>query len=308
MSLDTTGEGDGGWSIPDLLDFVRNLKSGPQTGGDPIAQYLAARAQDARLPPSGGLFGSGYAAYMADKAPPMPVSGAQSALSAGDPVQWLARFAAPGGQGAPGAPETAPDQADPGVSVASGGDPGTTMPIGSGAAFGPQASGVDSDQPEIDPAQNVEVAGPAKARPYPSNLPAIIDAKAAAFNKMNQANPGDDVYLDPDWIRAMVRVESGYDPRAAASDPMQVNVGDWDGYKSDIGLRDGVPPGPDLAIEAGIKWLESKAYRYDKSGQPTTFLGWPEATKRYNGYHDGHGNPHYLQDVQKAYQDIKAGR
>jgi hypothetical protein len=290
MSLDASGEGDGGWSIAGLLGLLRNLKSGPPTANDPIAQYLAARARDARLPPTGGLFGSGYAAYMADNAPPMPTSGAPNALSAGDPSVWLARFTSPGRQ----------DGEAPGA-----GDPAAAPPTGTGVAFGPEASGVDTNEPEIDPTQDYEVAGPAKAQPYAPALDRTIDEKVAAFNKMNQANPGDDVYLDPDWVRAMVRTESGYNPRASASDPMQVNkAGDWDDYKSDIGLSKGVPPGPDLGVRAGLDWLDSKAYHYDKRGNPTRFLGWPEATRRYNGG----GNPHYLQDVQKAYQDIKAGR
>lgn len=297
MSLDGTGEGDGGWSIPDLLAFVRNLKGGPQTADDPIAQYLAARAQDARLPPGGGLFGQGYAAYMADNAPQVtPTSGAPDASSVGDPMQRLAQFAAQ-------VPQTNGDAADP----ASGAGP-TPASTGASRAFGPEASGVDSDQPEIDPALDVEVAGPAKAPVHLNGADAIVAARVADFNKRNQADPGDDDYLDPDWVKAMIRVESGFDRKAYGSDPMQVNKpGDWpkdDDYKAQIGLTKGVAPGQDLGVRAGLDWLESKAYHYDKSGKPTTFLGWPEATRRYNGG----GNPHYLQDVEKAYQDIKSGR
>ena len=147
--------------------------------------------------------------------------------------------------------------------------------------------------------------GPAEAKPYPNGLDATIQDKVAAFNKMNQADAGDPAYLDPDWIKAMVRVESGFDPTAYQSDPMQVNKStkDWDSYKTDIGLTKGAAPGQDLGIRAGLNWLESKAYRYDAAGQPARFLGWEAATRRYNG-----GNPHHLEDVKKAYQDIKAGR
>lgn len=189
-------------------------------------------------------------------------------------------------------------------------DGGPSSPVPSSrAVFGPQAFGVDADQLTIDPTANYQVAGPAAAKPYPRTLDPIIETKVAAFNKMNRAVPGDDVYLDPDLIKAMVQVESGFDPRAYASDPMQVNKqGDWDPYKADIGLRKGAPPGQDLGVQAGLDWLDSKSYRFDSKGKAGPFLGYDEAVRRYNGYHDGHGNPHYVADVKKAFGDIKAGR
>jgi len=39
-------------------------------------------------------------------------------------------------------------------------------------------------------------------------------------------------------------------------------------------------------------------------GRPTEFLGWDEATRRYNGG----GDPRYMEKVGKAYRDIKQGR
>jgi hypothetical protein len=107
-------------------------------------------------------------------------------------------------------------------------------PFGSGdlaaPAFGPQAPGLDGQAPEIDRSDNYEVAGPPAGKPFPNALDPVIRAKVAAFNKMNQADPGDAVYLDPDLIRAVVRVESGHDLKAYNSDPMQVNKStrDWD--------------------------------------------------------------------------------
>jgi hypothetical protein len=87
---------------------------------------------------------------------------------------------------------------------------------------------------------------------------------------------------------------------------MQVNnPGDWnDDYKAQIGLKQGVAPGQELGIQAGLDWLDSKAYSFDGNGNPQRFRGWEDATRRYNGG----GNPHYLEDVQRAYGDIKAGR
>jgi hypothetical protein len=190
-----------------------------------------------------------------------------------------------------------------------GGSPLRSGLIGSGWArftadhdLGPQADASNLDPVSWRPPATM--SGLATAKRYPTDLDSTIDAKVAAFNKMNQADPGDDVYLDPDWVRAMVRVESAFDPKAYRSDPMQVNKpGDWYEDKADLGLKEGVAPGQDLGVKAGVDWLESKAYRYDgRAG--AKFLGWDRATQRYNGG----GNPHYLEDVKQAYRDIKAGR
>lgn len=55
-------------SLPDVLEVLRRLRNQPQPA-DPISQLQAELARDARLPKSGGLFGAGYARYMADNAP-----------------------------------------------------------------------------------------------------------------------------------------------------------------------------------------------------------------------------------------------
>jgi GH24 family phage-related lysozyme (muramidase) len=176
MSLDGTGEGDGGWSTPDLLAFVRNLKRGPQVADDPIAQYLAARAHDARLPPSGGLFGQGYAAYMADNAAPMPPSAA-SGVGSGDPAAWLAQFAAGVGQG--GAAADINERSDPGGSAAAtapdpldgAGDQGASAPSGLQAS-----SSALSDPPPIAPD---DVALPSDVS-LPAPTPTAVTGRGAA--------------------------------------------------------------------------------------------------------------------------------
>jgi GH24 family phage-related lysozyme (muramidase) len=167
--------GDAGWSIPDLLALVRHMKLGPQPADDPIAQYLAARAQDARLPPSGGLFGSGYAAYMADNAPPMPTPDALNVLSAGDPALWLARFTASG-----------QNVADNGAGAATGDLPSATEPAPMQAGGAPTGSGVqatpvtsDGTRPQINP----PVAGPPdllpQAEPVSTRAPAAATSPPA---------------------------------------------------------------------------------------------------------------------------------
>jgi hypothetical protein len=271
MSL---GEADGrGPSLQDLFALLGGLRpTPPDQNNAPIAEARADIARRARLPRTGGLFGGDYARFMADRAPQTP-------SAAGARPTWSA-------------------------------DVGANLPAsGASSAFGPQAYGVVSDGPTVDPSETYQVAGPAAGKAYPHALDPVIEKKVAAYNRMNQADPGDAVYLDPDLIKAMVRVESGYDPRAYGSDPMQVNnPRDWDDYKSDIGLKKGVSPGQELGVGAGLDWLDSKSYHYDGKGRPGPFLGYDEALRRYNGYHDGHGNPHYVDDVRAAYRNIKAGR
>lgn len=172
---------------------------------------------------------------------------------------------------------------------------------------GGQARADAAEQPLTNPDDNYQVAGPAMAkRPaYPRTLDPIIEREVAKFNTMNQAEPGDDVYLDPDLVKAQIRVESGYNLKAYNSDPMQVNKDprDWDGYKGEIGLKKGVPPGPELGIRAGLDWLDSKSYFLDAAGRPKPFLGYQAAFTRYNGS----GDPHYWDKIQSAYRDIKRG-
>jgi hypothetical protein len=57
---------DIGSSIADLLQRVAGLRSRLTPPADPIAQLQTVLWQDARLPKGGGLFGAGYARYMAD--------------------------------------------------------------------------------------------------------------------------------------------------------------------------------------------------------------------------------------------------
>lgn len=115
----------------------------------------------------------------------------------------------------------------------------------------------------------------------------------------------EDLYLDPDWIKAMIRVETDYNQAEYLSDPMQLNKpADWSAYKGKIGLTKGVAPGADVGVTAGLGVLNARAYRVDASGKHLQFRGWKEATQRYNGG----GDPQYLEKVEKAYQDIKNGR
>jgi hypothetical protein len=172
--------------------------------------------------------------------------------------------------------------------------------------------GLGEDGPLVNPDDNSQVAGPPVAKSYPNSLDPIVEREVANYNQMNQADPGDDIYLDPDLIKAQIRVESGYDQKTYNSDPMQVNKsGDWDadpktgdpGHKVTLGLQHGVPPGPELGIRAGLGWLDAKSYIHDGSGQLGPFIGWERTFKRYNGGRD----PQYWEKIQNAYRDIKSG-
>ena len=138
--------------------------------------------------------------------------------------------------------------------------------------------------------------------PRRANWDPIVERYVAAFNKENGADPGDDVYLDPDWIKAMIMRE-GNSPKAFSTDPMQVNTDRWDAYKGALGLTRGQAPGPDLSIRAGIRWLEEKAYEHDGNGRVTKFKTWPQAIRDYNGG----GDANYWPKVLANYQYLKAG-
>ena len=177
---------------------------------------------------------------------------------------------------------------------------------------------LDGEPPLANPADNYQVAGLAVAKtpPYPHALDPIVESEVAKFNKMNQADPGDDIYLDPDLVKAQIMVESGYNLKAYNSDPMQVNKpGDWDGnlktgdpgHKVTLGLQKGGAPGPELGIRAGLGWLDAKSYIHDPTGKLGPFIGWERAFKRYNDPTGRGGNPHYWEDIQNAYRYIKSG-
>jgi GH24 family phage-related lysozyme (muramidase) len=74
-----------------LLQALRGLRAGSAIPADPMASLQAALADDARRPRGGGLIGSGYAAYMADHAPPEGCFG----VSPSGPSPWPAWPAAP---------------------------------------------------------------------------------------------------------------------------------------------------------------------------------------------------------------------
>lgn len=73
MDLDGSDGAEGGPSIDELLQVMRRGRAPTTPSADPLDQlsdWLAAR----RWAPNGGLFGSGYAQYMAANAPPLPTA------------------------------------------------------------------------------------------------------------------------------------------------------------------------------------------------------------------------------------------
>lgn len=137
MSFDGT-DGDG-LSLAQLLGLLKG-SSGPDPGVDPIPQALADIAQRARLPKVGGLFGGGYARFMADNAPPSPFPNPSSALGVADPMLRPASFAVDGEGGA----------AATGRQAAPGARPAASPGAQSAAAVGPRVVNADTGQPYND--------------------------------------------------------------------------------------------------------------------------------------------------------------
>jgi hypothetical protein len=141
---------------------------------------------------------------------------------------------------------------------------------------------------------------------YPHAWDSIVERVVAERNRRNGVKPGDPTYLDPDLVKAMIMVESAFNRHAYDTDPMQVNKPgrDWVEDKAALGLKQGVPPGHDLGIQAGVAWLDYKSYHYDDRGRKTSFRGWPNSVTAYNGG----GNPHYWADVTAALNLIHSAR
>lgn len=137
---------------------------------------------------------------------------------------------------------------------------------------------------------------------YPNHWDAKVDKYVAEHNAKYGYKLGDAEYLDPNLVKAMIKVESGYDLNAYNTDPMQVNkyTRDWDDKKAKYGLKEGVKPGADLSIRAGIGWLYYKAYEYDGHGHKR-FKGWRDAVQSYNSRNPKKGDPHYAEKVFQEY-------
>ncbi|MFC4254974.1 hypothetical protein GRI97_06025 [Altererythrobacter xixiisoli] len=160
------------------------------------------------------------------------------------------------------------------------------------------------------PSENRPPRNTASAPPRWSSLDNLIFREVQNYNRENGLEITDERAVPFDLILAMVAVEAGYNKKAYQKDPMQVNNNfsndstDWVDEKEALGLTRGVPPGQQLSIRAGIRWLVYKAYRHDDLGRPVEFRGWLEAADRYNGG----GNPRYLEKIRAALTSIRQER
>lgn len=80
MSFDDTTNGDGS-ALQRLLNLLGRASGTPLPANDPMAEYQAMIARDARLPKTGGLFGGDYARFMADAAARSDARDAMSGVS-----------------------------------------------------------------------------------------------------------------------------------------------------------------------------------------------------------------------------------
>lgn len=78
MSFDGTGNGDDD-SLKNILTLLERFRGRAQPPSDPFADYQVMVARNARLPKTGGLFGSGYARFMADYASQLALANSSSA-------------------------------------------------------------------------------------------------------------------------------------------------------------------------------------------------------------------------------------
>ena len=116
--------------------------------------------------------------------------------------------------------------------------------------------------------------------------------------------------LDPSLVKSIIMEETKMGTVAARGkndakqDIMQANVwysnssNDWNDSKKQFGLQKEGGASPSLSVHAGIGILFQKGLRTTKSG--TTFRGWNDAVKRYNGG----GNPYYFEEVMNYFNNI----
>ena len=118
--------------------------------------------------------------------------------------------------------------------------------------------------------------------------------------------------LDPTLVKSVIMEEThmGTDPGHGSNnglqDIMQANVwysaksNDWSESKKQFGLTKQGGATPAQSVHAGIGILFQKGLCTNVQGR-TTFRGWDEAVKRYNGG----GNPNYLREVKSFYNSAK---
>ena len=118
--------------------------------------------------------------------------------------------------------------------------------------------------------------------------------------------------LDPTLVKSVIMEEThmGTDPGHGSNngqqDIMQANVwynakkNDWSDSKKQFGLTKQGGATPAQSVHAGIGILFQKGLYTNAKGK-TTFRGWNEAVKRYNGG----GNPNYQKEVLSFYNSAK---
>lgn len=113
----------------------------------------------------------------------------------------------------------------------------------------------------------------------------IFNNAVNEYNSKYGLKPEDDGYWTPKMLKAQAMIESGGSKEAFLSDPLQVNVsGDWDPKKQSLlGLSKGEKMTPEKSASAGLLWLRYKGFKYDRTGNETTYRGKFQALRNYNG-------------------------
>ena len=142
-------------------------------------------------------------------------------------------------------------------------------------------SAPSSVQTTIDPIPGYDETGNNAWRK--ANDQIFLDA-VNRYNAENGYRPGDPGYWTADMLKAQAMVESGSKPQAFTTDPLQVNVGDWDGKKHTLaGLERHQLMTPQSSADAALKWLQYKGWVHDSTGKPTRYRGDALALRGYNG-------------------------
>ena len=133
---------------------------------------------------------------------------------------------------------------------------------------------------------------------------------AQAYDQAHGFKPGDDGYVDGQFLKAWAMVESGGEGDKAQflSDPFQVNKGgDWAPEKRAFGLSAGQKMTPEASARAALLWLNSKSYMNlpGKNGVLTRqYVGLKRGLARYNAKStiEANGKPHYVNYANRIFQ------
>ncbi len=190
---------------------------------------------------------------------------------------------------------------------------------GMGGAFLPAAQAADRIAAYLDSRGRVVFVNQARIPSTPKQAPAASgQARTAARPNLGSSNPGSSNpassnldrmiqrsarrhQVDPDLVRAIVRVESNYNPYAVSSRGAQGLMQLIPATARRFGVRDAFDPSANL--EGGIRYLKHLMELYDGDLELVlaAYNAGENAVRRYNGVPPYRETRNYLRKISQIY-------